>query len=162
MTVTADKTGHISIHAPREGERLGEDPASHRATGFQSTLPARGATRLALSRMTTGPDFNPRSPRGERPASTAFARFAIYFNPRSPRGERLGTVTAKLWRVSYFNPRSPRGERPAATDRFCAAQNFNPRSPRGERLAGAIRRAGFAISIHAPREGSDAHKPGHI
>ena len=43
VTVTADKTGHISIHAPREGSDL------------VRTQPPTGR-----------PDFNPRSPRGER------------------------------------------------------------------------------------------------
>ena len=39
---------------------------------------------------------------------------------------------------------------------FPDAQHFNPRSPRGERLDHRIFcRAGYAISIHAPRVGSD-------
>ena len=78
---------------------------------FQSTLSARRATMdlfkflyenkisihalreesdLSLVYFTLdGVDFNPRSPRGERP-NTIFcpARIPINFNPRSPRGER--------------------------------------------------------------------------
>ena len=55
-----------------------------------------------------------------------------------------------------FYPRSPRGERPLhAQDRRLQA-DFYPRSPRGERPAAAVVTAGDgAISIHAPREGSD-------
>ena len=54
------------------------------------------------------------------------------FNPRSPRGERR-RPGCRLSRMDYFNPRSPRGERPGRT-------------------AGA---GSQAISIHAPRVGSD-------
>ena len=82
----------ISIHAPRTGsdsrdgrgaQRLahfnprsphGERPggvyrASGRA-GFQSTLPARGATCTRADVITASADFNPRSPHGERPSIT--------------------------------------------------------------------------------------------
>ena len=34
-------------------------------------------------------DFNPRSPRGERPGMARMPACLTYFNPRSPRGERL-------------------------------------------------------------------------
>ena len=99
----------ISIHAPRTGSDFtfapsppigynfnprsphGERPAV-RATavlprGFQSTLPARGATALHdLDVIMT--DFNPRSPHGERQASLMLAdSFDKNFNPRSPHGE---------------------------------------------------------------------------
>ena len=101
-----------------------------------------------------------------------------YFNPRSPRGERLGLVK-KITGFFNFNPRSPRGERPFLGTSFTRGFiNFNPRSPRGERQmhylsilrlwifqstlpargATIIQPYYFgdaAISIHAPREGSD-------
>ena len=57
----------------------------------------------------------------------------------------------------HFNPRSPHGER-HATALVCNLQldNFNPRSPHGERrsLQGKTQLQ-VAISIHAPRTGSD-------
>ena len=55
---------------------------------FQSTLPARGATRLIVFLSSFTSDFNPRSPRGERPAGKTVHNLLLYFNPRSPRGER--------------------------------------------------------------------------
>ena len=59
-----------------------------------------------------------------------------YFNPRSPHGERHRSLL--LIRTStYFNPRSPHGERPANSGYMAAKQ---------------------AISIHAPRMGSDLPK----
>ena len=56
---------------------------------FQSTLPARGATRV---RSCAG------SPAG-------------YFNPRSPHGERRVDVLESSALTDDFNPRSPHGER---------------------------------------------------
>jgi len=59
---------HVSIHAPRAGSDGARRTFRNRNKVFQSTLPARGATgRLGASRATTR-RFNPRSPRGERPA----------------------------------------------------------------------------------------------
>ena len=58
---------------------------------------------------------------------------------------------------AYFYPRSPRGERHKATQAAAEKRDFYPRSPRGERpqRAREVARA-QNISIHAPREGSDA------
>ena len=59
-----------------------------------------------------------------------------------------------------FNPRSPHGERrPSACPAGSCAHHFNPRSPHGERhswvhLASTL----TAISIHAPRTGSDVSR----
>ena len=79
------------------------------------------------------------------------------FNPRSPRGERL-TTRSNLRLETLFQSTLPaRG----ATDRYFSdhvfAFNFNPRSPRGERqkLIKILVKL-LNISIHAPREGSDA------
>ena len=78
----------ISIHAPRtgsdlmscrlppsrshfnprspHGERLEQEAHNIAIIQFQSTLPARGATQLALALKTEFTYFNPRSPHGER------------------------------------------------------------------------------------------------
>ena len=129
--------GAISTHAPREGSDQG--PALHRRRGC---------------------NFNPRSPRGERPTRSTFSFFpalfqptlpargatilppihlphAHYFNPRSPRGERPWAATASVQTLPHFNPRSPRGERRSA-GRWARSNTryFNPRSPRGERPHG--------------------------
>ena len=58
--------------------------------GFQSTHPARGATRLASLSRSMQNHFNPRTPRGVRRASpTPITCGVIDFNPRTPRGVRL-------------------------------------------------------------------------
>ena len=123
-------------------------------------------------------NFNPRSPWGERPIHPPPAAWRNDFNPRSPWGERRhnqkhpergfrfqstlpvggATLCWYLTTAGYvFQSTLPVGgatrlplwpESPAC--------HFNPRSPWGERQPGrcqiAIRQA---ISIHAPRGGSD-------
>ena len=62
----AGRSTAISIHAPRTGSDYPLFSISCGLSGFQSTLPARGAT----------------------PSWTMKSRRASYFNPRSPHGER--------------------------------------------------------------------------
>ena len=85
-------------------------------------------------------------------------RMVCYFNPRSPHGERPPAKFPASTCTEDFNPRSPHGERPVAVWTIEPQdEHFNPRSPHGERprclLHGHRARA---ISIHAPRTGSDA------
>ena len=56
----------ISIHAPRTGSDSISGTKSANSTGFQSTLPARGATRQEARHSGAPHYFNPRSPHGER------------------------------------------------------------------------------------------------
>ena len=123
----------ISIHAPREGS---------------------DSISLAFERSTAY--FYPRSPRGERPIWTTPSSLSGYFYPRSPRGERPPpTASSASW--GYFYPRSPRGERRTRSWRTFTPSYFYPRSPRGERPVAELDcLARLRISIHAPREGSDA------
>ena len=55
---------------------------------FQSTLPARGATKSDHVVVFIFPYFNPRSPHGERPVQRLRHPRYADFNPRSPHGER--------------------------------------------------------------------------
>ena len=104
---------------------------------------------------------------------------ALYFNPRSPWGERLvpNRLTWQHWKISIHAPRGG-SDRPANA-RCAPKHHFNPRSPWGERLSlpvpiltispfqstlpvgGATfmtmrAKNKSAISIHAPRGGSDS------
>ena len=123
----------ISIHAPRTGSDAAMIATLSPKKTFQSTLPARGATRLAIRLTPSAPHFNPRSPHGERPSRSYSGACALHFNPRSPHGERQNAA-ASANAAADFNPRSPHGERPPCCQG--AARNF-------------------FISIHAPRTGSD-------
>ena len=101
----------ISIHAPREGSDAIKRLCKMTRERFLSTLPARGATIVALAvdffvqflstlpargatacpglRSLPPPHFYPRSPRGERPRPKLGSALSKHFYPRSPRGERL-------------------------------------------------------------------------
>ena len=102
---------HISIHAPRTGSDTVMVANPLLPPIFQSTLPARGATRTSSYICICG-------------------RFQ-------------STLPA-------------RGATTAAYTASTALENFNPRSPHGERPIDALdTSAALAISIHAPRTGSD-------
>ena len=126
---------------------------------FQSTLPARGATKdpLAQEKAELISIHAPRTGSDERPACTR--KSGAYFNPRSPHGERQ-LRTGKHVAARYFNPRSPHGERRSCSlSSFSLFRDFNPRSPHGERPgAGLPNQPGHDISIHAPRTGSDHNR----
>ena len=81
-----------------------------------------------------------------------------HFNPRSPHGERHFHQSSRF-QSNYFNPRSPHGERLCVLFMYNFKRYFNPRSPHGERRMTAEEAARLAISIHAPRTGSDRRKP---
>ena len=79
-----------------------------------------------------------------------------HFYPRSPRGERPGTGPLNTAH-HHFYPRSPRGERPAALNTVSASLRFLSTLPaRGATYVCPPPAHGSIISIHAPREGSDA------
>ena len=146
---------------------------------FQSTLPARGATLLASPAGDERRHFNPRSPHGERhPHRFSGAAEKGYFNPRSPHGERpvAGYQLPRAAIISihaprtgsdgvsglpdagrlHFNPRSPHGERPCLMlllRRFVQFQSTLP--ARGATKEKNMSSLYHAISIHAPRTGSD-------
>ena len=103
---------------------------------FQSALPLRGATPTSASWACRTPDFNPRSPCGER---RGVALSNSNFEAISIRAPLAGSDAA--WQ-------SPnRG-----------GWNFNPRSPCGERRLMEIHAERIAISIRAPLAGSDGHR----
>ena len=123
----------ISIHAPRTGSDDLLATSVESLAIFQSTLPARGATRGRI-----------------------FKRFPRKISIHAPRTGSDRTRRANITTFSDFNPRSPHGERLVHGDTARRQSDFNPRSPHGERhhcllLMELLRR----ISIHAPRTGSD-------
>ena len=101
------------------------------------------------------PDFNPRSPWGERRGSSMPWMRRTYFNPRSPWGERRRCLCA-CWQGHRISIHAPRG----GSDCFCAfillCIDISIHAPRGgatcldEACAKKV-----MISIHAPRGGSD-------
>ena len=169
---------HFNPRSPR-GERRGAERCGRLMLIFQSTLPARGATWVGFTPARRWPfqstlpargatdgetdgdvralDFNPRSPRGERPADALSTLQAENISIHAPRegsdyAEWMRQARRVLFQSTlpargatgplppfadcslYFNPRSPRGERRDKSRSLASNQgNFNPRSPRGER-----------------------------
>ena len=153
----------ISIHAPLAGSD-GITVFLWCDFGvFQSTLPSRGATVPGSCQSPGSRDFNPRSPRGERPRNSpawlTTTRFQSTLPSRGatksveqstagvscPHPRRTISIHAPLagsdpegvgllLPLHDFNPRSPRGERLQHPSGSGLAEDFNPRSPRGERL----------------------------
>ena len=128
-----------------------------RAQTFQSTLPARGATLFHRVDCAGETDFNPRSPHGERPNVHSPQRIGNAFQSTLPARGATFLRRIKKSAISYFNPRSPHGERPHdACILPDSCFHFNPRSPHGERRCPhSISLVTAHISIHAPRTGSD-------
>ena len=100
---------------------------------FQSTLPARGATRSALGITRKQADFNPRSPHGERPLTVFFPTCGKLFQSTLPaRGAtNIILLCSPLITISIHAPRT--GSDPNYIVKFLTIH----------------------ISIHAPRTGSD-------
>ena len=122
----------------------------------QSTLPARGATRLdypyshqpnvSIHAPRTGSDTRPAGPgiRRSKFQSTLPARGATLRPRRDVPSGRC------------FNPRSPRGERLRRIQRMCAPCLFQSTLPaRGATTPPDFPYSVPEVSIHAPRTGSD-------
>ena len=111
-------------------------------------------------RQSVQPDFNPRSPWGERRVVPEGLLRHRHFNPRSPWGERRPDVFFVFQQVviSIHAPRG--GSDPHSHSLPPGNPDFNPRSPWGERHTGSGETSSTkTISIHAPRGGSDRLPP---
>ena len=101
----------ISIHAPRTGSDIVPPHFVIQHLLFQSTLPARGAT-YTLSEYPCVSGISIHAPRtGSDCIDTNTFSPRPNFNPRSPHGERRIHVDCSVLSNQYFNPRSPHGER---------------------------------------------------
>ena len=148
-------------------------------SGFQSTLPARGATHFFFL-FAQAADISIHAPRtGSDPLAPLPFSPISHFNPRSPHGERLRLVTVQH-SSGDFNPRSPHGERHPPAVKESGGVKFQSTLPargatlrsrfksprrtafqstlpaRGATSAGRLEGILYGISIHAPRTGSDA------
>ena len=156
---TPAQVGHlepISIHAPREGSDLAQY-AARRPLPISIHAPREGSDCRSWTGCTACSHFYPRSPRGERQAD--FRRFW-------PEEEFLSTLPARgatehLHRWDTWNPfLSTLPARGATVRRMhgsTESRRFLSTLPaRGATDDGMSLRRPACISIHAPREGSDA------
>ena len=119
--------------APR-GARLGSSQPWPRGKKFQSTRPARGATKAARHRVKQNP-----------------------VSIHAPRAGRDFSDEVERWTMDCFNPRAPRGARPTPTDWVGGCMAFQSTRPaRGATDAFAYFKYLEPVSIHAPRAGRDA------
>ena len=127
---------------------------------FQSTSPARGTTPRPGAQRMWGGDFNPRPPRGGRPAGRRGWRCtSCYFNPRPPRGgrQRQDPPQAGGNKISIHVPRE--GDDSCAPPLINASHGFQSTSPaRGTTSREQGDPEDLSISIHVPREGDDPRR----
>ena len=146
----------ISIHAPHAGsDQLALDLKI--VSGFQSTLPMRGATRhqwplanpciISIHAPHAGSDsrcirkspspsgFQSTLPMRGATADLRWAPDAGNISIHAPHAGSDDTVVKMILGHANFNPRSPCGERQKQGFAFPQRRDFNPRSPCGERLS---------------------------
>ena len=122
---------------------------------FQSTRPARGATKAA-ARCIVLIDISIHAPReGRDRKNRKAADRTSYFNPRAPRGARQPTCFAICPHLSFQSTRPARG----ATELLGRAVLLEYISIHAPREGRDCKNSGYHpcsyISIHAPREGRD-------
>ena len=86
-------------------------PPAAALNGFQSTLPAWGATISIIKKDNIFLYFNPRSPHGERQHMTLADLKTFLFQSTLPAWGATVKLNARLFAGYDFNPRSPHGER---------------------------------------------------
>ncbi len=123
---------------------------------FQSTLPARGAT---ISQVVTYKRYaiSIHAPReGSDHILPQCPRATNHFNPRSPRGERpaMWAQTDRVKGISIHAPREGSDAEKRCKDTLRAISIHAPREGSDGSGTG-LQYCLSAISIHAPREGSD-------
>ena len=122
---------------------------------FQSTLPARGATRedhhhrpqgcISIHAPRTGSDILTFVVHAQKSNISIHA-------PRTGSDKMANVMT----RISLFQSTLPaRGATCSPGAGTSGGKHFNPRSPHGERLHNTPTPPAGDISIHAPRTGSD-------
>ena len=126
----------ISIHAPRVGSDGAVKVWGYAVSKFQSTLPVWGAT-----------------------CGSGWTYTAYQFQSTLPVWGATGREKAVFPWLRYFNPRSPCGERPSTLPAQTGKRRFQSTLPVwGATGAGIDYRKFVAISIHAPRVGSDLRR----
>ncbi len=176
-----DLAGVVSIHAPRAGRdqhkirpekplarfnpraprgaRHEVDALTGAILEFQSTRPARGATRMSTTRPRT------RAFQSTRPARGATRRLPGPWLPcgvsiHAPRAGRDHQANSASRVRRSFNPRAPRGARPSGLIPAMVVYWFQSTRPaRGATRPNRAPARGVVVSIHAPRAGRDFRQP---
>ena len=179
-----NRGGYFNPRSPH-GERPAFLLMLHAHITFQSTLPARGATKSHKEYYISPHDFNPRSPHGERPHFSIFGIVSAKFQSTLPaRGATLQLLQERAVQgISIHAPRtgsdcsgvrlcycgtrfqSTLPARGATRLPTCNARCMRFQSTLPARGATRVRDAptrAVVISIHAPRTGSDDFLPAQL
>ena len=120
---------------PARGATSGRRYLGEHQQKFQSTHPARGATARSKQSASRFSHFNPRTPRGVRPAGHIDIFWVDVISIHAPR-EGCDYIAARNFAnaimISIHAPREGCDTNLAAT--IGSRNNFNPRTPRGVRL----------------------------
>ena len=167
----------ISIHAPCTGSDFpsvgfscacsyfnprslhGERQSTHRnrasAAGFQSTLPARGAT-WTRRRLPSKGEISIHAPcTGSDLYLWRILRQVCHFNPRSLHGERRRCWRCSAQALAFQSTLPARGATYSTAPFDVAIPNFNPRSLHGERrLPAPFAALGRAFQSTLPARGA--------
>ena len=139
------------------GERPAHSNPAGASQSFQSTLPARGATRRLMSYMQSSVFQSTLPARGATLRVPSFLLTQPFQSTLPARGATLQRQHIAAG-IPHFNPRSPHGERPCSARRCGLLRPISIHAPRtgsdGICIVFSFRQYG-RISIHAPRTGSD-------
>ena len=126
------RSHNFNPRPPRGGRLFTKFRTDVLAGTFQSTPPARGATRQ-WSESSGGGDISIHAPRegGDLASLVLYQRCWISIHAPREGGDLAEIITAMG--DSDFNPRPPRGGRRYRRNLPPAYANFNPRPPRGGR-----------------------------
>ena len=130
----------ISIHAPRGGSDLESSSLRPLYLLFQSTLPVGGATTVRRAGSPARPDFNPRSPWGERHYVTKSELSKSIISIHAPRGGSDSILALCKTSIMNFNPRSPWGERQVSNPKSMPLNLFQSTLPVGGATPSSLRR----------------------
>ena len=145
----------ISIHAPRTGSDLAGKRGEETSILFQSTLPARGATtvRGAIDEVY---EFQSTLPARGATASSAIFRRSQWISIHAPRtGSDEAVLEGLLFTCQFQSTLPARGATRTATHKRRRERFQSTLPARGATAVAAPAALHGAISIHAPRTGSD-------
>ena len=127
-----EQLNQVSIHAPHEGERLGQIFLSVLLDKVSIHAPHEGERHILLRAPFCPWRFNPRSPRGGATfCYSPLCKAKQSFNPRSPRGGATCFLCRCFLRQKFQSTLPTRGSDYQSARRRVRQRRFNPRSPRG-------------------------------
>ncbi len=149
----------VSIHAPRAGSDSPDEDIAGETGQFQSTPPVRGATYQVGGHFDHTAPFQSTPPvRGATGGyiATEAERDVSIHAPRA--GSDAAEQAARLAEIEFQSTPPVRGATRSAAASYSVSSRFQSTPPvRGATDGAAQAAQQYAVSIHAPRAGSDAY-----